>query len=67
MAISPINAATDELRLVASDIGKLYGVSPVEIIVYAAAFELIQQMSKEEAQAVLADAINQLRRAGLSK
>lgn len=65
MSKSPRAAAIDELRQMAADIGKLYRVSPVEIIVYAAAFELMKQMPDDAtAHVAFQEAIDQLRRAG---
>lgn len=65
MPKSPRAAAIDELRHMAADIGKLHGVSPVEIIVYAAAFELMRQMPDDaKSHVAFQEAIDQLRLAG---
>jgi hypothetical protein len=55
-----LNAAIDELRQNASDIAKLHGESPVELLVYAAAYELIRQMEPEAAMGVFAEAVGNL-------
>jgi hypothetical protein len=65
MSVSPRAAAIDELRQMAGDIGRLHGVSPVEIIVYAAAFELLRQMPNDaKIQAAFQEAVDKLRLAG---
>ena len=56
--------AIDELRIIASDTAKLHGVSPVEILVYAAAYELIKQASQNDAIGIFAEAMVKLKEAG---
>jgi len=59
-----LNVAIDELRQSAGDIGKLHKVSPVEMLVLGAAYELIKQMSPEQAMGTFAEAIANLKAAG---
>ena len=56
--------AIDELRQIANDTGKLHNLSPVELLVYAAVYELKQGMPFIDALKVITEAWEKLDKAG---
>jgi hypothetical protein len=59
-----LNKAIDEIRQLSGDTARLYGVGPIEILVYATTHELRQHMTLEQAQATFAEAWQNLELAG---
>lgn len=59
-----LNVAIDEIRQLAADTGKLHGVSSVELLVFAAAYELVKHGSPDAAIGIFAEALVKLKEAG---
>ena len=68
MTQTNLNTATDELRQLAGDTAKLHEVSLVEILIYAATYELLKLgLSTDEAAKAFAEARANLVKAGMKE